>query len=99
MEPQAALSGLYVDEAEPPACCDAPSAESPREPLYVPRLADAVWSADFVSDALFCDRRYRTFNIVDNFNPEAMHIEVDTSITSGRLIRVFQTLRFQHVLP
>ncbi|AGI08410.1 ISxac4 transposase [Xanthomonas citri subsp. citri Aw12879] len=59
-----------------------------RVPLYVPRLPDTVWSVDFMSDALACGRRFRTFNVVDDFNREALHIEVDTSINSQRLVRV-----------
>jgi putative transposase len=31
-----------------------------RVPLYVPRLPDTVWSADFMSDALACGRRFPT---------------------------------------
>ena len=60
---------------------------------------DSVWSADFMSDALICGRRYRLFNVVDDFNREALHIEVDTSINSERLIRVFDRLRKQRGLP
>lgn len=70
-----------------------------RVPFYVPQLPDTVWSADFVSDTLACGKRFRTFNIVDDFNREALHIEVDTSITSNRLVRVFSQLRDQHGLP
>jgi len=70
-----------------------------RVPLYVPQTPDTVWSADFVSDALADGRRFRTFNVVDDFNREAMHIEVDTSITSGRLVRIFRRLKQQHGLP
>ena len=70
-----------------------------RVPLYVPRLPDTVWSADFMSDALASGRRFRTFNVVDDFNREVLHIEIDTSITSQRLVRVFERLREQHGLP
>lgn len=70
-----------------------------RVPLYVPKLPDTVWSADFMCDALADGRRFRTFNIVDDFNREALHIEIDTSITSPRLVRLFEGLRAQHGLP
>lgn len=70
-----------------------------RAELYVPRLPDTVWSADFMSDALACGRRFRTFNVVDDFNREALHIEIDTSITSDRLIRVFEQIKTQRGLP
>ena len=45
-----------------------------RVPLYVPRRPDSVWSADFMSDTLLCGRSFRTFNLVDDFNREAIHI-------------------------
>lgn len=70
-----------------------------RVPLYVPLLPDAVWSADFMADALACGRRFRTFNVVDDFNREALHIEVDTSISSARLVRIFEQLKRDHGLP
>ncbi len=70
-----------------------------RVALYVPRLPDTVWSADFMSDALACGRRFRTFNVVDDFNREVLHIEVDTSISSTRLVRVFEQLQRDHGLP
>jgi len=70
-----------------------------RVPLYVPLLPDAVWSADFMADALACGRRFRTFNVVDDFNREALHIEVDTSISSTRLVRIFEQLKQDHGLP
>jgi len=70
-----------------------------RVPLYVPKLPDKVWSVDFMSDALACGRRFRTFNVVGDFNREVLHIEVDTSINSLRLIRVFEQLKQDHGLP
>ena len=67
--------------------------------LYVPRLPDTIWSIDFMSDALACGRRFRTFNVVDDFNREALHIELDTSINSNRLVRVFEQIKRGHGLP
>lgn len=70
-----------------------------RVPLYVPVSPNTVWSADFMSDALADGHRFRLFNIVDDFNREAVHIEIDTSITSARLVRIFEQLRAQRDLP
>ena len=44
-------------------------------------------------------RRFRTFKVVDDFNREALHIEIDTSITSLRLVRIFEQMRTQYGLP
>ncbi|MBB5014468.1 hypothetical protein HNQ58_000342 [Rehaibacterium terrae] len=70
-----------------------------RVPLYVPEHPDTVWSADFMLDALACGRPFRTFNITDDFNREIIHIEVDTSITSQRLVRIFERIRQERPLP
>ena len=70
-----------------------------QQPLFVPQLPNQVWSADFMSDALYEGRRYRTFNVIDDFNREALAIEIDTSITGKRLIRVFERLRDNRELP
>jgi putative transposase len=37
--------------------------------------------------------------VVDDFNREVLHIEVDTSLNSGRLVRVFEQLKREHRLP
>ena len=46
------------------------------EPLALPEAMNQCWSIDFMSDSLTCGRRFRTFNVVDDFNREALAIEV-----------------------
>ena len=60
------------------------------EPLAVPARANHCWSMDFMSDSLFCGRRFRTFNLVDDFNREALAIEVDLNLPALRVIRVLE---------
>lgn len=38
-------------------------------------------------------------NILAEFNQKAMHVEVDTSITSERLIRIFKRLHMVRGMP
>lgn len=57
-------------------------------PLVQPERANDSWSADFMSDALVTGRSFRTFNIIDDFNREALWIEVDTSLPAERVVRV-----------
>jgi putative transposase len=52
-----------------------------------------------MSDALLVGSRFRTFNVIDDFNRESVAIEVDTSITAKRLIRIFEILRLTRGLP
>jgi putative transposase len=63
-----------------------------REPLEVPLHANHTWSADFMADALWSGRRFRTFNVNDDFNRESLRIEVDTSLPSQRVISVLNEL-------
>ena len=69
------------------------------QPLALPTALNQVWSADFMSDALYRGPRFRTFNVLDDFNREALAIEIDTSLTSLRLIRVFEQLAEERGLP
>lgn len=68
-------------------------------PLRVPARPNQVWSADFMSDALCRSVRFRTFNVLDDFNREVLAIEIDTSLPSKRLVRVFEQLKEQRGLP
>jgi len=61
-------------------------------PLAQPESANESWSVDFMSDSLQSGRTFRTFNIIDNFNREALAIEIDISLLSGRAVRVLNTV-------
>lgn len=43
-------------------------------------------------DALYCGRRFRTLNVIDEANRECLAIEAGMSIPSARLIRVLSSL-------
>jgi putative transposase len=56
-------------------------------PLATPEAMNQSWSIDFMHDALVCGRRFRTFNVVDDFNREALAIEIDLNIPAQRVVR------------
>jgi putative transposase len=60
--------------------------------LLVPVQANQTWSLDFMSDALSNGRALRTLNVIDDFNREALWIEVDTSLPAERVVRVLEQL-------
>jgi putative transposase len=60
------------------------------EPLLVPAAINHVWSMDFMHDQLGDGRNFRLFNVIDDFNREALGIEVDFSLPSERIIRALE---------
>lgn len=61
-------------------------------PLAASPVMNGCWSVDFMSDALWCGRKFRTFNVVDDFNREALAIEVDLSLPASRVIRTLDRI-------
>ena len=59
-------------------------------PLHQSMQPNAFWSMDFMSDALACGRKFRTLNVLDDFNRESLAIEVDFSLPAERVIRVLE---------
>lgn len=69
------------------------------KPLQEPEAANISWSMDFMSDSLESGRKFRTLNIIDDFNREALWIEIDTSLPAERVIRVLDILAMWHGHP
>jgi putative transposase len=67
--------------------------------LEVPALSDQTWSLDFMSDSLSNGRTIRTLNIIDDYNREALWIEVDTSLPAERVVRVLEQVLLWRAIP
>ncbi len=57
-----------------------------------PDRLNAIWALDFMHDALYNGRRFRTLNVLDEGNREGLAIEVGTSIPAPRVVRVLDQL-------
>jgi putative transposase len=66
--------------------------ERVKSPLTIPLRVNEVWLADFMADALWSGRRFRTFNVMDDFNREVLRIEIDTSLPARRIVRALDEL-------
>ncbi len=64
--------------------------ERVKTPLERPGRINESWSMDFMCDVLTNGKRFRTLNIIDDFNRQALAIEVDTSLPAARVRRVLE---------
>ena len=62
------------------------------EPLFEPMRINHVWSMDFMHDQLADGRSIRLFNVIDDFNREALIIEIGFSLPSERVIRALNQI-------
>lgn len=62
------------------------------QPLTVPQAVNQCWSMDFMRDCLANGHVIRTLNIIDDYNREALTIEVGVSLPAKRVIAVLETL-------
>ena len=70
-----------------------------RTPMPPPQRLNERWSMDFMHDRFGLGRKFRTFNLVDEFSRECPAIEVDTSIRAARVIRVLDRVADERGLP
>ena len=73
--------------------------DRPRQPLDAPEVVNHIWSLDFMSDALYSGKRFRTLNIIDDGVREVLNIVIDTSIPGGRVVRTLEQLAQWRGLP
>ena len=64
----------------------------PAQPLVCPVDINETWTLDFMRDTLYDGRPFRRLNVIDEGNREALLIEVGTSISAARVVRVMNEL-------
>ncbi len=63
-----------------------------KQPLLQQTERNSSWSMDFMSDSLASGNRFRTLNVLDDCNREALVIEIATSISAKRVTRTLEQL-------
>jgi putative transposase len=62
------------------------------EPLKEPTKINQVWSMDFMHDQLADQRKFRLFNVIDDYRREGLAIEAGFSLPTARVTRVLDQL-------
>lgn len=59
-----------------------------KQNLLQPIYPNIVWSLDFMEDRLDNGRKFRTLNIIDDYNREVLTIEIDSSFPSKKAVSI-----------
>jgi putative transposase len=67
--------------------------------LIQPTCSNMCWSADFMSDALSSGYKFRTFNVIDDYNREALMVEPGYSLPADRVIMLLDQIALARGYP
>ncbi len=62
------------------------------EPLLQPIVANETWSMDFMHDVLGSGVKFRSFNVIDDYNHEGLNIALDTTLNAKRVVKELDQL-------
>ena len=70
-----------------------------RKIIVQPLEINLSWSMDFMSDSLVNGRKFRTLNVMDDYNREILAMDIASSIPASRVVRVLDRLKENRGLP
>jgi len=70
-----------------------------RKVLVPPERINRSWSMDFMSDALMNGKRFRTVNIIDEWNREGLGIKASVSLPAKRVTRYLDLIACRRGYP
>lgn len=73
--------------------------DNPANPIAAPYSANVEWAMDFMSDSLANGKKFRTLNIVDQYNRKCLEIGINFSLPSRGVIEILQRTIDEHGKP
>ena len=73
--------------------------DNPANPIQVPLEKNEEWAMDFMSDSLARGGRFRTLNLVDQYNRGCLGIDIRTSMPSRAVIQFLERMIEKHGKP
>jgi len=67
--------------------------------LIQPIRSNICWSMDFMSDALMEGRKFRTFNVIDDYNREALMVQPSFSLPAIKVTQLLDQIALQRGYP
>lgn len=64
--------------------------DNPANPIEVPISPNIEWAMDFMSDSLTNGKKFRTLNIIDQYNRKCLEIAISFSFPSRKVIEILQ---------
>jgi putative transposase len=72
---------------------------NPANPIEVPFSPNIEWAMDFMSDSLANGKKFRTLNIIDQYNRKCLEIAINHTLTSRKVIEILQRTIEEHGKP
>ena len=63
---------------------------NPANPIEVPYGPNLEWAMDFMSDSLANGKKFRTLNIIDQYNRKCLEIAISYTLPSRKVIEILQ---------
>lgn len=73
--------------------------DNPANPIAVPSGPNVEWAIDFMSDSLANGKKFRTLNIIDQFNRKCLEIAISYTLPSRKVIEILQRTIDEHGKP
>lgn len=73
--------------------------DNPANPIEVPTEPNVEWAIDFMSDSLANGGKFRTLNIVDQFNRKCLRIDISRNMPSRKVVEIMQRAIDEHGKP